>query len=175
MFATSCASSRVQVPAATPDAAALAQLLLHPTTTLPAARLLRPHLPAAVRALANQLASTRRTHATTVALMRVLHIAPHLLDTAMPWFASQPPPWQGLSSDDAQPQHSMQPADVLLASLHALQAMPRLLQAWSPAGLPPLLAPGNDGVLRWAALQCLGVYARMSDATMRYLQSLLMG
>lgn len=163
-----------QVAAPTTDAATLAQLLLCPVTTLPAARLLRPHLPAAVRALVAQdpaLLSTASIHATTIALTRMLHIAPHLLDAALPWLTTQPPPWDGVlavaNTSSSSDLGAMQPADVLLAALHALQTMPRLLRVWSAASLPALLSCSNDGVLRWGALQCLAAHAGMSDAATR--------
>lgn len=153
------------------DAQALVQLLLCPATTLPAARLLRPQLPAAVRTLVSKdvehSTDDTHNHSTTVALVRILHIAPHLLDAALPWLSSHPPPWEGcIDHADVPPHGAMRPADVVLAALHALQRMPRLLQVWAPTLLPKLLGK-QDGVLRWAALQCLGLYAGMSDAAMR--------
>lgn len=149
------------------DATTIAQLLLCPTTTFPAARLLRPHLPDAVRTLVNSNPTPERAHATTVALIRLLHIAPHLLDAMLPWLSSHPPPWNACLNEDFMDTASpMPPSDVVLAALHALKTTPRLLKAWSPASLPALLA-SHDGVLRWAALQCMGACACMSDAAMR--------
>lgn len=139
-----------------PDAAALAQLLCCPVLTLPAARLLRPLLPAATLALVHP-ANTLPTPLRVVALIRVLHIAPHLSDAMLPWLCEQEPPWtwmvNGAGQRDVGQLHggspksgsmyTMPPASfVLLTVLHVLPMLPAVRTAWSPSLLVPLVLRG---------------------------------
>ncbi len=154
----SCGTPQAQqhgIHSTTPDAAAFAQLILYPAITLAAARLLRPLLPAAVHALVHAPASS--TQLRLIALLRVLHIAPHLTDAMLPWLSAQDAPWTWMVNSQHDGQHDadhdgsqtmlrMPPSSfVLLTVLHVLPMLPSLRTAWSPSLLVALVGGAHGG------------------------------
>lgn len=128
---------------------------------------------AALGGAVGAVARSGGTLAAAVALLRVLELCPHVQPAVLRYFEMQPAaPYSLLQLQQLQPGQLQDNGggptarDALHASLAGLQACSALRRTWRVAPLLPLLQC-PDAAVRWAAVQCIGRWWGLTDASLR--------
>ncbi|KAG1662050.1 hypothetical protein FOA52_005297, partial [Chlamydomonas sp. UWO 241] len=155
--------------------AALDALISRPSYTLPLGACFRPSLLRLTSALVE--AHVKRElpgcdgPAFSVALVKLLELAPHVAKVVRRYFDHFPAPSTHITATDATATATAAPPDALaFATLRAMQLAPGLRTRWSPSPFDSLLSHESQSV-RWAGVELCALSMALSDAAKEALLS----